>query len=229
MAIFNKLKRNKVLTPQERRAQSIEKLKKMKVAYNAHLPLLESSDHIRIKTLEDIKRRTLACFLSVQLACSIRNGEDYVESVSFLLDLAKKWGLTFDDFLSKEKLLFTNQFTIQDVVDVGWTYEIYWVLLWVLDLITDKEVMKVTDICNTERAMAIAGLINDLDLKLRNVDKILDMADLLYCYHWACVEKRLNPEIEIGKIKSEVVEERRRGFEWLMRDEVDWNAISLDT
>lgn len=229
MGLFHKIKGNKILTPQERRNKSIEKMKKMKVAYNEHLPLRELSDQVKLKSVEDVKKRAMSCFLAVQLACSIRNGEDYADSVSFILDLMKKWGLTPNDFLPQERKLLTHQFTVQDVINVVWTYEVYWVLLWALDLITDKEVMKVTEICNTERAMAIAGVMVDLDLKLRNTEKILDMVDLLYCYHWACVEKRIRPETKIGDVNPEVVEERRRGFEWLISDETDWNVISLDT
>ena len=65
--------------------------------------------------------------------------------------------------------------------------------------------------------------------RLRNVEKILDMLDLFYCYHWACVEKQIRPETETGKLNPEVVVERRRGLEWLISEEQDWNEISLDT
>lgn len=229
MGLFDRLKGSKEQSPQERRNHSIEKMKKMKVVYNEHLPLLPSNDQVKLKNAKEVKTRAMACILAIQLACSIRNGEDYVDAVSFVLDMMNQWKLTPDDFLPSEKVLFTNQFTAQDVTNVIWTYEVYWVLLWALDLITDKEVMKVNKICNTERAIAIAGMMVDLDLKLKSVDKILDMLDLMYCYHWACVEKRIKPETEIGDVKSEVVVERRKALEWLMSEEIDWNMISLDT
>lgn len=229
MGIFDKIKGNKMISPQDRRKKSIVMMKKKNIAYNEHLPLLQSSDQITLKSGAEVKKRAMASFLSIQLACSIHNGEDYNESLAFVLELAKKWNLCDDDFLPKEKKLLTNQFTLQDVIDIAWAYESYWVLLWALDLITDKEVMKVEEICNCERAMAIAGVIDGLDLKLRNTDKILDMLDLFYCYHWACVEKRINPDTKIGDINTEVVEERRRALEWLIVDEKDWYTISLDT
>ena len=53
--------------------------------------------------------------------------------------------------------------------------------------------------------------------------------DLYYRYHWACVEKQANPDTPIGKLNDEVVMERRRGLEWLVSKEKDWNNISLDT
>ena len=56
------------------------------------------------------------------------------------------------------------------------------------------------------------------------------MLDLHYRFHWACVEKRINPDsINIADLNPEVVYERRRGLEWLFSDEDDWYEISLDT
>lgn len=51
----------------------------------------------------------------------------------------------------------------------------------------------------------------------------------LLSYHWACVEKQVRPETSIGKLNPEVVLERRRGLWWLISEEQDWNAVSLDT
>ena len=55
------------------------------------------------------------------------------------------------------------------------------------------------------------------------------MLDLYYRYHWACVEKQVNPNTNIGLLNPGVVVERRRGLEWLFSEEDDWNKISLDT
>lgn len=65
--------------------------------------------------------------------------------------------------------------------------------------------------------------------KLRSVEEILDMLDLYYRYHWACVEKRVRPETNIGKLNPEVVMERRKGLEWLINEINEWDEISLDT
>ncbi|MCI8654866.1 MAG: DUF4272 domain-containing protein [Clostridia bacterium] len=39
----------------------------------------------------------------------------------------------------------------------------------------------------------------------------------------------MKPETNIGNLNPEVVLERRRGLEWLISKEYDWNNISLDT
>ena len=237
MGMFDSWKGNKVITPEDRRKKTIEQLKKQGIAYNPHLPLLESSGDVKLKSPEEVKKRAQGCMMCVQLACSINNGEDYGEALAFVLQKLNEWNISTDDLLPKEKLLIqnkytqngcTDEFTQQDLVDIVWTYEVYWSLAWALDLITDKELANAENICDTEKAMMLSasGLPSS---RLRNVEKILDMLDLFYCYHWACVEKQLRPETAIGKLNPEVVVERRRGLEWLIGEEADWNEISLDT
>lgn len=77
--------------------------------------------------------------------------------------------------------------------------------------------------------MIVSEIIADSAIKLKSAEKILDMLDLFYCYHWACVEKRIRPATQIGDLNPEVVYERRRGLEWLISEESDWNKISLGT
>ena len=60
------------------------------------------------------------------------------------------------------------------------------------------------------------------------VVQALDMLDLYYRYHWACVEKRIKPETSIGNLNPSVVVERRE-LEWLISETQDWYDISLDT
>lgn len=236
--MFENFKNNKIITPQERRDKTIEQLKKSGITYNPHLPLLESGENVKFKDIEEIRKRALGSMLCIQLACSINNGENYAESLGFVMKKFLEWNISMDDLLPKERLLIQNkytkedcndEFTRQDIVDIVWTYEAYWSVIWALDLITDKECKDASKVCNAERAMAISGLIPELDLKLRSVEKILDMLDLFYCYHWACVEKQIKPETKTGKLNSEIVVERRRGLEWLINEEKDWNHISLDT
>ena len=237
MGMSDKFKGKKVITPEERRAKTIEQLKKTGIAYNPHLPVLESSEHVKLKNHEEVKKRALGCMMSIQLAFSILNGEDYGESLAFVLQQLDNWKVSIDDLLPKERLLLhnkytkndcTDEFTRQDLVNIAWTYEVYWSLIWALDLITDRELKNAEEVCNTERAIAISGMELHSN-KLRTVEKILDMLDLFYCYHWACVEKQIRPETKIGKLNPEVVVERRKGLEWLISEEKDWDNISLDT
>lgn len=232
---FNK---KKEVTPEERRNNTIEKLKKLGIDFNPKLPFVESKEQVKVKDIATVKKRAMASLLSIQLACSIRNGEDYKKSVDIILEYMQKFGILLEDLLPKERLLIENsktkegcqnELTMQDVTDVGWTYEAYWSIVWALDLITDKELSDASKICNGERAIALMSIVANPTGHLRDTDKLLDMLDLFYCYHWACVNKRIDPNTKIGNLNPEVVWERRRGLEWLVCDEEDWFNMSLDT
>jgi hypothetical protein len=229
-------RKEKIFTPEERKSASNERLRKLGIAVNENLPVLEQGSLVHLKSWSDVCDRAITCMASIQLALSIANGHDHAYAKSCIMNMLEQnkedvilpAGLVF---LEKEKAIWNGSFTKQDVLDVAWSYECYWSLVWALDMITDKELRDASKTCNVERAVALLPYIRGKlgSEKLRSAEKILDMADLFYRYHWACEEKRLHPDTPVGKLKSEVVMERRRGLEWLISEEPDWNNIQLDT
>ena len=51
---------------------------------------------------------------------------------------------------------------------------------------------------------------------MRNIEEILDEADLIYRYNWACVNARIKGENAPAGLDSEVVFERHWGLNWLI-------------
>lgn len=233
MGLFDKMKKNKEVLSVDRRNRNNEFIKKMGIACYENLPLTEASSTVKIKDIDVISRRAIACLLSTQVACDILNKVDYEESKNMFYDLVKKFDVE-NDLLEVERKLFDNNYTEQDALNVSWTYECYWSLVWALGLISNDDIKIPSNLCDCNKAIMLVSTCKDLNdfkskIKIRNVEEILDMLDLYYRYHWACVEKRINPETNIGPLNSEVVWERRKGLEWLISDEKDWDNISLDT
>lgn len=213
-----------------RRNKSNEIIKSMNILCNENLPCIESSDEIKVKSLDDIIKRALCSFLLIQLACDVNNGV-YSESLDIIKKLLDKFNVS-DSLNIKEKKLLEGTYTMQDAIDVAWEYEAYWSLVWALSLVDD--IKDASNICDCQYAIKLFNECNSYEefknkCKLRDVNEILDMLDLYYRYHWACVEKQINPSTEIGSLDSGVVMERRRGLEWLISSENDWYNISLDT
>jgi hypothetical protein len=238
MGLFNRSKNEVILTPRERRDNSIERLKKMGISYNGHLPLIESSNEITVKDLDVICKRAIACLLSASCAATIGSEKDatIADIIKLHVGYLSYYDIAYDDLLPQEKLIFSSNFTQQNVINVAWSYEIYWGIIWASNLITNKEMINASEVCNVKRAIALLlETSDDYDFfkglcKLRSVEKILDMLDLYYCYHWACRQKGLHPDTtNIGKLNEEVVMERRKALEWLIREEQDWDEIPLDT
>ena len=215
-----------------RKNKSNEKISKMGIPICNSLPILEDDMIDDLKDIDKICKRAIASLLSIQLACDINEGYEYEKSKEIFSNLLKEFGVE-DSLNSKEKKIFDGSYTKSDVLDVTWEYECYWSLLWALGLIDDEE-LNPNKICDCEKAVTLVSKSKDFNdfkskCELRDSYEILDMLDLFYRYHWACVEKRINPNTNISDLNPEVVYERRRGLEWLFSEEEDWHEISLDT
>lgn len=228
MGIFDKFKRQ--VDGHSRRERSNKKIKSMGIACFEQLPAIEESSQVKLRDIDDICRRAIACLISTQVACDIAN-DNYEEAKIFFTEALERYGVG-NCLNSKEKKIFDGTYTEQDVIDIDWEYETYWSLVWALGLI--KDISDGGNMCDCELAIKLVSKSNSYKdfkdkCKLRNIKEILDMLDLYYRYHWACVEKRLRPETPVANLNSSVVVERRRGLEWLISDEDDWFDISLDT
>jgi hypothetical protein len=222
------------MTSSERRAKSIEILKEQGVPYMEHLPMLEEEENIIPRSAEEIAKRAIACLITIQIACDAQKGE-IEEAREFFSKFVEIFGVE-DQFTEKEKIFFSGEPNEQQIVNMSWKYEAYWSLLWALGLV--EELNYPSDICDCDFAVAAVSKCKDFDdfmqkVKLRSTKEMLDEADLLYRYHWACVDARINGREAPAGLNESVVTERRWGFEWLIGKDTDysndWDNVSLDT
>ncbi|MBR4318930.1 MAG: DUF4272 domain-containing protein [Oscillospiraceae bacterium] len=219
-----------MITPEERKQKSEQKIQAKGIAIHPHLPCVESSEDVTLKEIDTICKRAIVTLLSTQIANEIHN-HAYGE-VKFFIDLMDKFSVK-DAVNQKETKLLNGTFSEQDVVDVVWEYECCWSLFWALGFIETME--DASTICDCEKSIRLVADCKTYyefksKCKLRDIEEILDMLDLYYRYHWAVVEhQHINPELSIGNLNGEVVYERRRGLEWLISKQSDWHEISLDT
>ncbi|MBQ8425098.1 MAG: DUF4272 domain-containing protein [Clostridia bacterium] len=235
----------------ERRQNTIKKLKELDISYNENLSYIESSEEIKLKSIDEICKRIIASFCAIQVACDINQGNDYKESVEFFKGILEKYDIK-NCFNEKEKRIFEGNYTSQDAIDLDWEYETMWALMWAVNLVDD--ISDGSLLCDCEAAITLIVTSNGFeDFKskchLRDIEEILDMLDLYYMYHWAIVEYRcfnnyayitkenvefvktdiVNKKVKIGNLNSSNVVERRRGLEWLISNENDWYDIELNT
>ena len=216
----------------DRKNRSNERIKKMQIPICEGLPIIEEDIKNDFKSLDTICKRAIACLIIIQLACDINNGADYENAKGYLEGILEKYSVE-NCLNSKEKKILNGSYSKQDVIDVAWTYESYWAIVWALGLIED-DISIPNTICDCDKATKLVSSSKDFEdfkakCKLRDVDEILDLLDLYYRYDWACVEKRVNPDTYIADLNPEITNERRRGLEWLFSEEDDWFDISLDT
>lgn len=237
----------------KRKEENEKFLEENGIDFLPNLPLVESSDKVKLKSLEKIAKRFVACYYSVQTAFDYLGGRNFEQYSKENLMVLKAYGAE-DELNALEKSVFNGDCTRIDAINLSWTAECFWVLAWALGFVkTIKKSNKLCDgyECNYILQKASGNIPSDCkykdfdntkieetdnpfenimaNAKLRDIEEILDMLDLYYRYHWAVVDKRINPQTKIGKLNGEVVMERRKALEWLVSSQDDWNEISLDT
>ena len=220
-----------------RKNKSIKILKKYKVPYIEHLPCIETKENIRIRSKEEIAKRALACLITIQYACDLSQMDDVEElkeSKQFVLELLENFQV-LDQLSENEKhILYSNNITEQEIINMTWKYEAYWVLIWSLGLIPTLDFP--CKICDCNYAIEVVSKHKNFTeflstTALRDIDEILDEADLIFRYDWACVNARINGMEAPCNLDSSVVLERHRALNWLIDADGnnDWDTVSTNT
>ena len=216
---------------EQRKKESIEFLKEQGIEYLESLPCIEDASEVALKDVDVICKKAISTLLIIQVAHDALNNE-FEKSKSYFSEEFQRFGV--EDYLNKEeKELWNGTYTKQSLCNITWKYETLWALLWALGIIGDDEFKVPVDVMDYMKAIRIIRECKDYDefkakVNMRGIEEILDMLDLFYRYHWTTEDARLNLK-KLPKINGEVVAERRRGLEWLVSEEEDWNDISLDT
>ena len=216
-------------TSNQRREENNIKIKNMGITCFEKLPAIEDSKTANFKSVDDLGKKAIATLLTIQLASDALNSL-FDESKPYFEKLINSFDVSsyLDD---KEKRIFSGDYTRQNLLDESWLYEAYWSLVWALGLTND---MSPSSICDVRTAINFVNKYDDYEsfkksFRPRDKEEILDMLDLYYRLNWAITEKRLSPDTQIGNLDPEVVIERRRGLEWIISEEFNWDDISLDT
>lgn len=218
-------------TPQQRKEQSIEILKHRDIPYIDWLPMIESVEDVEVRTAESIAQRAIACLWVIQVACDIDNGKYNDEIKDFVLNVLAKMQV-MDALTENEKAILHEDVSQQDVINMVWKYEAYWVLLWALGIVEELNYPEnIVDCDFAIQAVVSAKTFEEFmaKVKLRDIEEILDQADLIYRYDWACVNVRLKQEQAPAQLNSAVVVERHGALNWLIQSDSDWDHPDVST
>lgn len=221
------------LSGEERKARSIELLREQGIPYIEHLPVIVGDEAAVIRSKDEIVQRAIALCLIAVYAGGVAENGNVQEEREFIEGITRHFGAaTF--FTEKErKLLDDPRPDKKNTIQMVWMYECYWVLLWALGY---KQELEFPDrICDVGTAIAALRNAGDYDTFYQNAvvrskHEILDQADLIYRYDWACVDARIHNRMVAGGLNDEVVLERHRVLNWLVRyGEDDWDDVQTDT
>ena len=200
-------------TAQERKDISIEILKSQGVPFIDHLPLVYETSEVAPREKDEVVARAICSFAAIMCACSIRdNGELTDEDKQGAKDFLDNRFGCIDKLTRMERRVIESEASYDEAVNMGWKYESLWALLWAMGLVKELDFPK--DICDCNFVMKTFSGDFSERVKMRGTDEILQALDLVYRYHWACVNARVHGTKSAG-LDEEVVMERRGGLEWL--------------
>lgn len=125
-----------------------------------------------------------------------------------------------------------DDLTEQDNIDLYWSVEALWALMWAGGLIEDLPVVQ--PVPNT-----MAWLVPNLQqnegtskfsdrMRMRPYRELHEMLDLYYRAHWYARDGSLR-RYPTGSFSQDIIMERRKALEWLMDVDVDWDNVPQDT
>jgi hypothetical protein len=208
----------------DRKVRSEALLKERNVPVNSHLPYIEDASEALIRKKEEVALRAMTLLIVAAKAEGLE--QEIVDSLIKDYDLSMVLSPNEKRFVEDPD---PSQF---DRTQFIWRYEAAWVLLWALNYV--EELAPPTSICNVPAAVTFLKertrkqFISDAEL--RSVSDLLDANDLIYRYHWAVVDTRVNGLKIPSEIDSSVVLERHYALNWLIGYMgQEWDYVSTDT
>jgi len=208
----------------ERKTRSESRLKDEGVPILPSLPVVESEVEARVRAESAVEERAL-CLLVVAL-----KGEgleqEIVDKIIADYELDGLFSPKESEFIS------SSDYSMQDRINATWRYESAWIMLWALGFVDELDrpdhIVDVPRAVTFMRERSVEQFRSDA--VLRPVAQILDEADLIYRYHWAVVDARVNSKDTPAGLEGGVVYERHYSLNWLIGYmDQEWDEITTDT
>ena len=219
-----------------RRSRSIAALEEKGVPYFPRLPVAMPESEAQLRTPEETARRLLAMF-GVCVYSEVRGGDEswdgaqkYLNKINDILGGGLDGALT----LEEKRYLAEKEPEQRAIAKFSWRYECCHVLMWALGFF--EELGYPDRICDVSRIAkpiwsldGFAGFLENA--KPRSREEILDAADMVLLYDWACVDARVKGNESPANMNGEVVVEWHHALNWLVGTggSAPWDDVQVDT
>jgi hypothetical protein len=207
----------------DRKSRSETRLRNEGVPVNPNLPAIVSEAGARLRTPREVADRVLA------LTLVSMKGEGLDQDTLMEIVNDRK---AIDLFTAEERAFINNTEPSEaDKIRFTWRYEAAWVLLWALR--QHREPLgPPRNLCDPARLVTIVRDTPDVSVHgLRAAADILDKTDMIYRYHWAIAQARLDSKSPPSHMHPGVALERHHALNWLTgyNNNCDWDDVTTDT
>jgi hypothetical protein len=207
-----------------RKARSEARLRREGVPISKNLPVIDTESEARIRTRAAVVDRAIALMIVALKGEGLEQAQVTKAVDSF--SAAKLFTPKEKEFLDEPRPDKRAR------AQFAWRYECLSVLLWALSYspaVGDPG--KIVDAGNAVGALVKPGPKKFREgARLRSAREILDEADLIYRYDWACVDARVSGKPAPRGVDCEIVVERHHALNWLIGYQgQDWDDVSTDT
>ena len=207
----------------KRRSEAI--LKAEGVPFIEWLPAVEDEGDYRPRSTEEIAARAYALTLVAYKATT----GDHDGANQVWAEVRDRVALT----PSEADFMRDPMPSAQDVIHFSWQSEAARPLFWMLGYVqtlerpetqADPDPM-VRLVSRKSFDYLVAGA------RPRSQSEMLDALDLTYRYHWAAVDARINGRDAPARLNPDVLMERHKALNWLVRynDDAGWDDVTTDT
>ena len=216
-----------------RREKNNEILASKNIPFMEKLPVIQTEKNASMRTAEQIARRLFAMF-AVCVYCEVISQQGKENTEKYLNRIDELMQGTLESNLTPAELQFLglDNPTPQEIAHFGWRYECCYVLMWALGYV--KSIGYPENLCDVSELAGIIWNCESLESFLKNValigkDELLDEADLILRYHWACVDNRIKGMQAPANLNEEVVYEWHYVMLWLINENEEWDYIQTNT
>ncbi|MEO0562969.1 MAG: DUF4272 domain-containing protein, partial [Chloroflexota bacterium] len=200
---------NRTPTNLYRKARSVQVLQAEGVRVLPTLPVYYDDAEVHLPDETTVVKRALALLLMANIAGTLPP-----QVFDDLVAEYKVGDQFYPDELEQIRAIRAYEMTEQERNNLTWVFESFWVLMWAANLVDD--IGRVDAMCDTGPVVAFIRQHTLEDLvemaSLRSVQDVLDVGDMYYRYHWACVSTMgMQPGVNCS-----VVYHRRYAIEWLV-------------
>lgn len=220
-----------------RRTENMKYLFDRKI-YVCELPLNDDDENIKLRSQEDVVRRTIGTLLVSLYSEALLNPEENMsvpEARDFIRKVMKDFSVDqLEDVLTEEEIKYIQDDNSDESarINYSWHYENLYVLEWILGLVEWNYPDGICDVGKMVRNLRKFNSVAKMCKKtvMRSKKEILDKADLIYRMDWAAVDARIHGMQGPAELEHGVVQERHKTLNWMICfEDAEWDDVSTPT